>query len=51
MGWWTLRLLEEVAKDSKLTLDDAIQLGDEITKKAWERLRKELRSGRSRCSS
>ena len=34
-----LRLLEEIAKDSKLTLGDAIRIGEEITRRAWERLR------------
>ncbi|HDI02400.1 MAG TPA: hypothetical protein ENF93_02010 [Ignisphaera sp.] len=34
-----LLILEIVAMDSKLNIDDAIELSEEVTKRAWERLK------------
>jgi len=35
----TLLLLEVVSMDSKLEMDDALKIADEVIKKAWERLK------------
>ena len=36
-----LLILEIIAMESKLTMKDALELGKEVTKKAWEKLKKE----------
>ena len=35
-----LLILEIVAMDSKLSMRDALELGKEVTKKAWEKLKR-----------
>jgi len=42
MSSYTLDLLERVAKRSKLTLEDAIEIGHKITKRASERIRRSV---------
>lgn len=36
-----LLILEIIAMESKLTMKDALELGKEVTRKAWEKLKKE----------
>jgi len=39
----TLLLLEAVSMESKLEMEDALEIADEVTRKAWTRLRSAMR--------